>query len=622
MVRPQGRFLRNQDLRAYLYFENDGVCPHCGEDLPDDWHADHIVPWSVSQRTNLFEMQPLCPKCNLRKGAKMNDRHNFNINESAFREYQLQAYTKLIERVRDGAKGVSLVLPPRVGKTDVMRIGGLRLIRDKYVSAALILVPDRILLHQAFDRAKLRESFQRYELDYRPDTYPMSDQPRPREMRNADLVGMTIQMASTSNRQLLVSNWVDYVTRRDGVPPVVFFDECHTASVGNVWGNTLDRLQEQGCIVVMVTATPFRTDRQQIPNFRVEPIGDSWDSRYYRPVGNGLLGEFEATYQWGQMRPDHNTEFREVWDEADPPILCKIYHRKFDIYLTERLEATDDPVGAMKLSELDRSDEEGVRQVLRTELRKRHIIERAVRIFIDEMAGRRLAEGTGATQGIIFVGSNNQELDTLENQHAQDVLSAVRRLSNDRLLAAIATSDDDNAIETIDDFVAGELDVIIVKQMAGRGLDVPSLKVELDLSNTKTANAFIQRITRPCTMWRYGPKPTDLAQYCTYISPEDYLSTEMFERLIKEEGGEYLVLDKGDETLLRTFEPMGGNPPPPHTSLEAEEIIPPTILQDSDDNRATGGLVGLVDYVFDQDPDLFNATTKGAVGAVDRAWHS
>ncbi len=608
MAGPQGRFLRNPDLRAYLYFENDGVCPHCGEDLPDNWHADHIVPWSVSQRTNLFEMQALCPKCNLRKEVKMSDRHDFNIDETAFRTYQLQAYNKLVEKVREGAKGVSLVLPPRVGKTDVMRIGGLRLIRDKWASAALILVPDRILLHQAFDPGKAQESFDRYGVvDYSPAIYPMTGPFRPYAIRNVDLVGMTIQMAT--NRLSPISEWVRHMTRIHGVPPVVFFDECHTVSVSSVWGKTLAALQEEGCIVVMVTATPFRTDRQQIPNFHVYPLGDSWDSKYYRPVGNGLMGEFEETRQWLQMQPDHLTEFRTVWDEADPPILCKIYHRKFDILLTERLEATDDPVGAMKLSELDESDEDGVRQVLRTELRKGHIIERSVRIFIDEMVERRMAEGTSATQGIIFVGSNNQELDTWENQHAQDVLSAVRRLSNGRLNAAIATSDDEDAIRTIDSFVGGDHDVIIVKQMAGRGLDVPSLKVELDLSNIRTANAFIQRITRPCTMWKYGPEPTDLAQYCTYISPEDYLSTELFDDLIKEQGGEYLVMERGDETLLRTFEPEH-NPPPPHTSLEAEDIMPPTILQDSDDNKASGDMVDFTDYVFGQDPDLYNAITK------------
>ncbi len=37
---------------------------------PANWHADHIVPYSRSGRTNVHEMQALCPVCNLKKGTK------------------------------------------------------------------------------------------------------------------------------------------------------------------------------------------------------------------------------------------------------------------------------------------------------------------------------------------------------------------------------------------------------------------------------------------------------------------------------------------------------------------------------------------------------------------------
>jgi 5-methylcytosine-specific restriction endonuclease McrA len=39
--------------------------------LGDDWHADHIVPWSTTHRTNVQEMQALCRRCNLAKGARV-----------------------------------------------------------------------------------------------------------------------------------------------------------------------------------------------------------------------------------------------------------------------------------------------------------------------------------------------------------------------------------------------------------------------------------------------------------------------------------------------------------------------------------------------------------------------
>lgn len=65
------RTLRSKKLRAALYYAFDGKCAICGCDLPDDWHADHIIPWSATHKTNVHEMQPLCPECNLAKGKKM-----------------------------------------------------------------------------------------------------------------------------------------------------------------------------------------------------------------------------------------------------------------------------------------------------------------------------------------------------------------------------------------------------------------------------------------------------------------------------------------------------------------------------------------------------------------------
>lgn len=66
------RTLRSKRLRGLLYDAFGGRCAICGCELPDDWHADHVVPWSVTGRTNIFEMQALCPQCNLRKGDRFN----------------------------------------------------------------------------------------------------------------------------------------------------------------------------------------------------------------------------------------------------------------------------------------------------------------------------------------------------------------------------------------------------------------------------------------------------------------------------------------------------------------------------------------------------------------------
>jgi 5-methylcytosine-specific restriction endonuclease McrA len=63
------RALRSKRLRAALWIAADGKCQRCGEELLEGWHADHIEPWSETGRTNVHEMQALCAKCNLKKGA-------------------------------------------------------------------------------------------------------------------------------------------------------------------------------------------------------------------------------------------------------------------------------------------------------------------------------------------------------------------------------------------------------------------------------------------------------------------------------------------------------------------------------------------------------------------------
>lgn len=65
------RTLRSKRLRFLLWQAADGKCQRCGCELdPDNWHADHVKPWVKTKQTNVHEMEALCPKCNLAKGAK------------------------------------------------------------------------------------------------------------------------------------------------------------------------------------------------------------------------------------------------------------------------------------------------------------------------------------------------------------------------------------------------------------------------------------------------------------------------------------------------------------------------------------------------------------------------
>lgn len=75
------RTLRSKRLRDILWLATGGRCAICGQPLKDDWEADHIVPWALTGRTNVHEMQALCRQCNRRKGTMALRKHQRDLVE-------------------------------------------------------------------------------------------------------------------------------------------------------------------------------------------------------------------------------------------------------------------------------------------------------------------------------------------------------------------------------------------------------------------------------------------------------------------------------------------------------------------------------------------------------------
>lgn len=105
------RVLRSKKLRSILYYEQQGKCAGCGCDLPDDWHADHIEPWIKTHRTNVHEMQALCPACNLKKGSTMLRKHQAELQKVA-REIRtgIQKVTDILAHVTPGGGKSSIAM--------------------------------------------------------------------------------------------------------------------------------------------------------------------------------------------------------------------------------------------------------------------------------------------------------------------------------------------------------------------------------------------------------------------------------------------------------------------------------------------------------------------------------
>lgn len=146
-----GRTLNSKSLRFALWSEADGKCKICGVELPDDWHADHIVPWSVTHETNLHDMQALCPQCNLKKGSKM-----------AMRKFQNEFNNAVKKISNNSCKVIVAHVTPGGGKSRLPVIAAKNLI-GKMADKLLWVVPRDNLRTQAV------ESFEKTRVEFQHD---------------------------------------------------------------------------------------------------------------------------------------------------------------------------------------------------------------------------------------------------------------------------------------------------------------------------------------------------------------------------------------------------------------------------------------------------------------------
>jgi 5-methylcytosine-specific restriction endonuclease McrA len=60
-----------QEQKLAVFLRDQGICQKCRTKCKDnDWHADHVKPYSAGGKTTIGNGQVLCIKCNLEKGAK------------------------------------------------------------------------------------------------------------------------------------------------------------------------------------------------------------------------------------------------------------------------------------------------------------------------------------------------------------------------------------------------------------------------------------------------------------------------------------------------------------------------------------------------------------------------
>ncbi len=329
----------------------------------------------------------------------------FRIDESKFREGQRGAYNVITERFAAGEKYSAIVLTTRYGKTDVARMATLRLWRDGFTKSGLLIVPSTLLVEQSLDPGKFHACLSRYQVPSEVEnsirTYRVEGPPRPTRLKNALLSAMTAQMATRHIGDL--ERWVESCVN-GGYPPLVVMDEAHMQSEDNTWGEVVTRLADAGAHVVLMTATPYRSDHQFLPGFE------------YDPVGSGEFGR--RIYQ---VRPHWRTSLQDALAEPVPPI-CQVAYQPFGI--TGLLEDVGSgQVFRGNIRELDQID---LRPELRRAIRSEQVIRAGCRYFLTELGNRRRDVRQQNAAGIVFVDNRDETLDAGGEEQARKVERVLR----------------------------------------------------------------------------------------------------------------------------------------------------------------------------------------------------
>lgn len=492
----------------------------------DDYEIDHPEPWRTTHRTNVHELQALHRRCNRQKGGRA-------IVEikgwDELRKGQREAIEMIEARVsRSGAGTTAIVLPCRYGKSDVARISATILWAAGKVCVSLALSPNELLRDQLGDARRWLTALERYSVNATPRINTITKPKKKFNPNREAFLSATIQLVQANLD--LFQDWVESEVHRTGLPVLVFIDECHSTSDGNEWGKIVPVLVQAGAHIVLLTATPERADGNSIPGFNFDVLDEGdvkvWRSRPHRerPAELVTVDVYHGRMKKVKLIADHTVTFGEAWREPTEgnPILCKISRQTFD----PEVRAT---TSENWLSELAPSK---VKEVLGKVVREPKVIEDGCRRLITALDHRRQLDPR--FQAIVYCGNDFERGNDSFNEHPKTIKHELHR-QRPSLDVHIATSANEGK-SVIENFAAGNGDVLIVKMMASLGLDLPRAKVGLDLSPTRTFPSLVQRMFRIAT-------PYEEALACEWITPDDVISAAIFKRAVTDEGGEATATD-------------------------------------------------------------------------------
>jgi superfamily II DNA or RNA helicase len=533
-----------------------------------------------------------------------------NENDDSQRAGHTEAITKFRLWMDRGCDGLAFAIYMccRYGKSDTIRNLALLAIAAGKASAALVVHPSPDLADQFLEESRLKSWRQRWlpvgprlgKIQVLPDFAHQS-------MCDGQWIGsIHIQALMQPMQIALLVAWVERCKTKTGLPPIIFFDEAHQFSSGNKWGDVARRLQAAGCIIVVLTATPFRNDGDDIFGFRKKPVGGT-ESREIKYVQHYAADETklelhtvtrdETEYV---LEADVEVPFAQGWAEGH------IAKATFDL-IEWNMQGWGKREGDERLlSEIPRDD---ARSILQSLYRDPAAIAEATRRVVGHLDKFRKHVPDAS---VVWYGMNDDSSGDVASENQKAIRDAIKSAVPSASVGIATQSSDEESDEKSREVIRKFCDTrkkghdfLVLKQMGASGLDSDRICIVVLWNTVRSLGQMIQMAMR-------GGNANGKTHF-VIVGLKDSITVGKLEAFVKGEGGQYVEAvetDHGVELVEKKSLPDAG-----YVAVDVADVG----MSDSDGNVASFDDVRLALHVISMWPSLIASDTIPQIAAKARA---
>ncbi len=504
--------------RAQALTDSNFKCQQCGCDINyDDYHADHIFPYSKGGATDSGNIQALCASCNIQKSDKTN-----------LRKHQQDIYNltrKMVNRLTS-CKNVFLDVTPGGGKSSVPQIAGHVLKQAGLIDKICWVVPRASLQNQgAVDFVKDNKYSMRQLIGHNLTINEAGNVFDP--SRGTDGYATTYQAISRDSAGRHLSDFHKYKY-------AIFLDEAQflSSAEDKTFRKNILPLVEQAKYVFLMSGTPERGDGKPIAFLPYRNISDKKQMIDRNHV------------DWEYITYSRTDALKE---EALIPLIF----RKLDASAAW-LDTDGNKISITSLNEAGEESRHGLMTALKTDY--------AYALLDECLKSWQTRKEENPFSQMLVVASNIKTAKEYLN-HIVDKYPNV--------LVKWATTDDENGMknneahENIKKFRVREIDILVTVGMAYVGLDAPSVDHIAVLTNIRSAPYLEQMFARATRvdydLLKMNPAYQQIA--IVYV-PDDAMVNEVIDKIQAEQEE---AIGVPDDTPP---------PPPPPPPPPAETITP------------------------------------------------